>query len=149
MPRIDLAAFRKGLEGVVANAVGEAEEDIRVFAKAIFETVVGTSPVITAYYKSNHRILVRNAGGQFVKGGAGGASLVPRDKPVDAAPGQYEGNVNNILSSEPAKLDAFRLGGRIEIFTDVFYAGGPDGVEERHGVYSGAAATFGLDVEDA
>jgi len=132
--RLDLVT--KAVQEAVDDAVGQVEESVKGLIKDTYNEVVKRSPFITYYYRSNHRILVKDSRGRFKSGGGGGeAKLFPAVKPDDAQPGQFAGNVSDTTNEELDKLNAFELGDVVTIRTNVPYA---DEVETKHMVYAGA-----------
>lgn len=123
------------LKKIVDDAVGSSETAIAEFAKTTYKDIVGRSPAITHYYKSNHRISIVGPKG----GGQPKAKLFPPIKDSEE-PGIFAGNTAATTAEELAKLADFRLGDSIRISTSVPYA---DSVEVKHGVYSGANAIAG------
>jgi hypothetical protein len=133
------------LKKIVDDAIGSTEEAVREFGEQTYDDILSRSPVITHYYKSNHRINLIGPKG----GGQPKAKLEPPIKDSEE-PGVYSGNVSVTRAEETAKLANFRLGDSIRISTGVPYA---EEVERKHGVYSGAGAILGarlkrLEVDD-
>ena len=127
-----LAGFLKIAEQQVVDAQ-------RALVERTYEVdIVGRSPILTGFYASNHRIILRGAGGTFKAGGQ--VELFPNVKPSDAQPGDFVPNIPDATAKELGKLDRLALGDIVIITTRVEYA---DSVEQKHGVYSGAEAMLG------
>ena len=127
----------KSIMKQVEEAVGPLEADIVGFVKFVYDEIIAASPVITGYYRSNHRIIIRDAQGQFKT--QGNPRLSPAQKPEDAEPLSLDFSAET-RAEEFGKLGKFKLGDIVTIATNVPYA---DQVEINHGVYAGAQAIVG------
>ncbi len=134
---IDVTAVNKQLLRAIADATGETEKEIRTFAEKIYDNILSSPAFITGYYRSNHRIIVRDEKGRFKT--AGTAKLSPTQKPSDAGPASLDISAQT-RNEEFAKLKNFKIGDIITITTRVPYA---EDVERNHGTYAGARALVG------
>jgi len=137
MAVIGFSALVRDIEKIVDGEVKDYEELIKSFMSDAYETIIGTSPILSGYYASNHSLTVRRGGS--IKAGAG-AVLEPAEKDSEE-PGVYEANINSRASKELANLAVYKVGDTIRIAMAVPYAGA---VEALHGVYTNAAQTFDL-----
>ena len=136
MAVIGLSALVADIERIVDGEVKDYEELVKDFMADAYETIIGTSPILSGYYASNHSIAVRRGGSLKTEG----VTLNPEVKDSEE-PGVYEANINSRASKELAKLAVYEVGDTIRIATAVPYAGA---VEALHGVYAGVAQTFDL-----
>lgn len=139
MPGLRIDIIEKQLATFLKAAEQQVVDAQRALVKRTYEVdIVGRSPILTGFYASNHRIILRGAGGTFKAGGQ--VQLFPRVKPDDAQPEEFVPNIADAVSKELGKLDKLSLGDIVTITTRVSYA---DAVEQRHGVYAGANALLG------
>ncbi len=124
--------FLQEMKSIIDGLEDDAEAQVRTIAQNVYDALLDTSPVFSAYYKSNHRIRVRGSRGQFR---GGGAVLVPAAR-GDPERFEYLDNVGATRSQELAKMDGFTLGDTVLLFSSVPYA---DEIEVRVGVYSFAS----------
>lgn len=123
---------------IVEGEIGKYLTEVQIIMRKAYEKIVYDSPVITAYYQTNHTITIRGRGGQFK---TQGARLSPGIKDTEE-PLAYIGNLDSRMAEERQKLVLFAIGDTIEIGTTVPYA---DDVERNHNVYGSTAATFELE----
>ena len=113
-----------GLDGQIEEAIDFWEEvplgAIRDVVEAAYDNIVSRSPVLTGYYMTNHRIIIRDSGGRFKT--AGTAKLVPTNKPGSATALQFVDNLATAEAEEKEKLSKVALGDVITITTSVPYA---------------------------
>lgn len=127
----------KSVEKAIEAAVGKAEKQVKMLIRVAYEQLIATSPFYSGYYRSNHRISVRDAKGRFKSGGGGaGFKLVPRERPPFPKRGSLDRS-GIVAGQELAKLKAFKLGDVVVLTTAVPYA---DEIEQKHGVYAGVRA---------
>ncbi len=124
----------KQIEGLISEAEMTASELFRKVVRNAYDEVINNSPIWSGYYKSNHRITVRNSKGQFK---VGGVKLFPTQKPDFAEIFTYIGNIETARSTELAKLSKLEIGDSAQITTLVPYA---DEVELKHRVYANTEA---------
>lgn len=136
MSRLDLASITKQLLGELEDITGRGVAAQARGVELLYKDIVASSPLITGWYKSNHRIVIRGAGGGFK---TQGFRLTPSVKPTDAAPGSLDRSVET-MDEEIRKLEVLALGDIVSIGTDIPYA---DEVEARHHVYAKAHALLG------
>ena len=125
---------KKQLDQLVDDAEHSATLNFRRIVRNAYDEVINISPVWSGYYKSNHRITVRSAKGQFK---AGGVKLFPTQKPDFPEVLTFIGNIETARSTELAKLDRLEIGDTAQITTSVPYA---DEVELKHRVYANVEA---------
>ena len=123
---------------IVDDEVGKYLLEIQETMRLAYKRIVFNSPVITAYYQTNHSITVRSPTGQFK---TQGSRLSPGIKDSEERL-VYLGNLDNRMSDELVKLTEIALGDSITISTTVPYA---EEVEQNHNVYGAVAGAFGLD----
>ena len=124
----------KQIEGLISEAEMTASELFRKVVRNAYDEVINNSPIWSGYYKSNHRITVRNSKGQFK---VGGVKLFPTQKPDFAEIFTYISNIETARSTELAKLSKLEIGDSAQITTLVPYA---DEVELKHRVYANTEA---------
>ncbi len=124
----------KQIDGLISDAEMIAAERFRKVARDAYDEVVNGSPIWSGYYKSNHRITIRNARGQFK---VGGVKLLPSQKPDFPEIFLFIGNIETARSTELAKLSRLEIGDSVQITTLVPYA---DEVELKHRVYANTEA---------
>jgi hypothetical protein len=135
---VDLARqIVSDIEQIVDVEVGEYLKEVQIATRRTYLAIVDHPVQITAYYRSNHSIVVRGPGGQFK---TQGARLSPGVKESEER-GFYSDNVDARVAEELAKLVEIALGDTVEIRTIVPYA---ESVEQNHNVY-GAATAFGFE----
>lgn len=140
MVGINTSQVMSQIEGIVDAEIGKFLAEVQGIMRRAYEKIVFESPVITAYYQTNHSIVIRGSGGQFR---TQGARLSPGDK-LSEEPLFYVENLDGRMAEELEKLSRYVLGDTIEISTIVPYA---DAVEAKHNVYGSAAAAYDLDYE--
>ena len=125
----------KQLRGILIAITEELEEEVRSFGEGMYRELVSISPVVTGYYKSNHRIILRDGKGRFKTAGTAKRSPLKKDT---AEPGALDTSAET-TAEELAKLKKLKLGDIITITTTVPYAFDSvegESVEVRHGVYA-------------
>ena len=68
MAVIGFSALVADIERIVDGEVKDYEELIKSFMADAYETVIGTSPIFSGYYASNHSIAVRRGGSLKTEG---------------------------------------------------------------------------------
>ncbi len=128
----------KQLNKIIKEVEEEAAQVFRKVVKDAYDHLIspGVSPVWSGYYKSNHRITIRSAKGQFK---TGGVKLFPTEKPEFPEVLIYIDNVQRTAAIELRKLDKLEIGDTAQISTSVPYA---DEVELIHQVYANTEAIF-------
>jgi hypothetical protein len=139
MAAFSAGLLRKELQDLVDRGLTDYAETVQEFMGEAYEHLVGISPFITAYYRTNHSIVLRGPGGQFK---TQGALLRPAVKDADPRDfGVYLPNEAGRVADELAKLERFQVGDKIQLSTIVDYAGD---VEQKHHVYQETAVAFWL-----
>lgn len=136
MARVGFSALVASIENLIDGELEDYRELIISHMTQAYEMTLDLSPVISAYYKSNHSIAVRSGGSLKT----GDATLEPETKESEER-GVYEANISPRASTELQKLQSYEIGDTIRIVTIVPYA---DQVEAIHGVYTSVAQTFDL-----
>ena len=130
-----------GLDGQIEEAIDFFEEvpleAIRDVVEAAYDNIVSRSPVLTGYYMTNHRIMIKDSSGRFKT--AGTPKLVPVNKPGSAVALQFVSNLSATEAEEKAKLSRVGLGDIITISTSVPYA---FAIETNTMVYANAETQF-------
>lgn len=125
---------KKQLDGLISDVETQATELFREVVRNAYDGVINNSPIWSGYYKSNHRINVKGAKGQFK---TGGVKLFPTQKPDFPEIFAYIGNIETARSTELAKLSKLEIGDFVQIDNIVPYA---DEVELKHRVYANTEA---------
>ena len=128
----DLAAdVQKQIDLAMKDMEEQVVSEFSRVATNAYDNLLKNSPIWSGYYMSNHRIVIRNAKGQFKTGGT--IKLSPLAKEEFPEVLKFIGNIEQARSEELSKLSKLELGDILTITTRVPYA---DEVEQKHRPYS-------------
>ncbi len=129
---VDFAAqIQKQIDLAMKDMEKQVVVEFERVATNAYDNLLKNSPVWSGYYKSNHRIVLRNSKGQFKTGGT--LKLLPQQKEEFPEVLKFIGNIEQARNEELSKLSKLELGDILTIATRVPYA---DEVEQKHRPYS-------------
>ena len=137
MARFKITGLEKDLEKLLDLIVEIPRRNLRSAIKKAYDNLVERSPVFTGYYKTNHRIIIRDSKGRFKTQGT--AKRVPVNKPGSSVALAFINNLSTARAEEMEKLDKVEIGDLITLTTSVPYA---FAIEQKHMIYANAETQF-------
>lgn len=127
----DLAKFDRAMKAEMEKVDTAVKDAHKRTVEIVYREILNRAAFLSGYFKSNHRIGI---------GGLPDAELNPPERPDDAKPGQFAGNIPKTRQQELAKLKGLAAFGRVVIGTAVPYS---EELESRDQTYKDGAFVGG------